>query len=124
MAPGSNYGWPVRSNGNDYDGDDIPDHTADDGFTKPAIFWNPVIAPGDFIFYSGKLWPEWRNQAIAAGMGSMALVRVSLEGEKGTEEARYAMGKRIRDVVEGPDGALYVIEDGGGGRLLKLTPAG
>ena len=124
VAPGSNYGWPVRSNGNDYDGDDIPDHTADDGFTKPAIFWNPVIAPGDFIFYSGKLWPEWRNQAIAAGMGSMALVRVSLEGEKGTEEARYAMGKRIRDIVEGPDGALYVIEDGGGGRLLKLTPAG
>ena len=53
----------------------------------------------------------------------MALVRVSLEGEKGTEEARYAMGKRIRDIVEADDGALYVIEDGAGGRLLELTPA-
>jgi len=118
----ANYGWPVRSNGDDYSGTPIPDHTADDGFTKPAISWNPVIAPGDFIFYSGKLWPEWRNQAIAAGMGSMALVRVSLDGAKGTEEARYAMGKRIRDIVEGPDGAIYVIEDGAGGRLLELRP--
>ena len=120
---GDNYGWPVRSNGNDYSGADIPDHTADDGFHKPAISWNPVIAPGDFIFYSGKLWPEWRNQALATGMASQAIVRVSLAGDKGTEEARYPMGKRIRDIVEADDGALYVIEDGAGGRLLELTPA-
>ena len=120
---GDNYGWPVRSNGNDYSGADIPDHTADDGFHKPAISWNPVIAPGDFVFYSGKLWPEWRNQALATGMASQAIVRVSLAGDKGTEEARYPMGKRIRDIVEADDGALYVIEDGAGGRLLELTPA-
>ena len=120
---GDNYGWPVRSNGNDYSGADIPDHTADDGFHKPAISWNPVIAPGDFLFYSGKLWPEWRNQALATGMASQAIVRVSLAGDKGTEEARYPMGKRIRDIVEADDGALYVIEDGAGGRLLELTPA-
>ncbi len=126
IAPGANYGWPVRSNGDDYSGTPIPDHTADDGFTKPAIFWNPVIAPGDFIFYSGKLWPQWRGQALMAGMGRppIGLVRVSLDGNKGTEEARYAMGKRIRDLVEAADGALYVIEDGPGGRLLQLTPAG
>jgi aldose sugar dehydrogenase len=123
IEAGNNYGWPVRSNGNDYDGDDIPDHTADDGFAKPAISWNPVIAPGDFLFYSGKLWPEWRNQALAVGLSSMALVRVSLDGEKGTEEARYGFGKRLRDIAEGPDGSLYVIEDGPGGRLLRLTPA-
>jgi glucose/arabinose dehydrogenase len=120
---GSNYGWPVRSNGDDYSGAPIPDHTADDGFTKPAIFWNPVIAPGDFIFYSGKLWPEWRGQALAAGLATMSIVRVSLEGGKGTEEARYKLEKRLRDIVEGPDGALYVIEDGPGGRLLRLTPS-
>ena len=119
---GDNYGWPVRSNGNDYSGADIPDHTADDGFHKPAISWNPVIAPGDFLFYSGKLWPEWRNQALATGMASQAIVRVSLAGDKGTEEARYPMGKRIRDIVEADDGALYVIEDGAGARLLRLTP--
>ena len=100
----------------------IPDHTADDGFTKPAISWNPVIAPGDFVFYSGKLWPEWRNEALAAGLGSMSLVRVKLTDGKGTEEARYKFDKRLRDIVEASDGSLYVIEDGPGGRLLHLTP--
>ena len=121
VVRGDNYGWPVRSNGDDYSGADIPDHTADDGFHKPAIFWNPVIAPGDFVFYSGKLWPEWQGQALATGLGSMAIVRISLDGDKGTEEARYAMGKRIRDIAEADDGSLYVIEDGPGGRLLHLT---
>ena len=82
-----------------------------------------MIAPGDFIFYSGTLWPEWRNQALAAGLGSTALVRVSLAGEKGTEEARYAFDNRLRDIVEAPDGSIYAIEDGSGGRLLHLTPA-
>jgi len=123
IEPGQNYGWPVRSNGDDYDGDVIPDHSADDGFTKPAISWNPVIAPGDFVFYSGKMWPEWRNQALAAGLATMSLVRVSLSAGKGTEEARYKFDKRLRDIVEADDGSLYVIEDGPGGRLLHLTPA-
>ncbi|OYW45286.1 MAG: dehydrogenase [Sphingomonadales bacterium 32-68-7] len=127
IVPGANYGWPVRSNGNDYSGADIPDHTADDGFTKPLISWNPVIAPGDFIFYSGKLWPQWRNQALIAGMGAqnaMGIIRVSIAGEKGTEEARHRFDKRLRDIAEAPDGSLLVIEDGAGGRLLHLTPAG
>jgi glucose/arabinose dehydrogenase len=119
---GANYGWPVRSDGDNYNGDPIPDHSADDGFTKPAISWNPVIAPGDFLFYSGKLWPEWRNQALATGLATTALVRVSLEGGKGTEEARYKFDKRLRDIVEADDGSLYLIEDGAGGRLLHLTP--
>jgi glucose/arabinose dehydrogenase len=123
VEPGNNYGWPVRSNGDNYNGDPIPDHSADDGFTKPAISWNPVIAPGDFLFYSGKLWPEWRNQALATGLATMAVVRVSLAGGKGTEEARYAFDKRLRDIVEADDGSLYVIEDGPGGRLLHLTPS-
>jgi glucose/arabinose dehydrogenase len=122
IEPGKNYGWPTRSNGENYNGDPIPDHSADDGFTKPAISWNPVIAPGDFLFYSGKLWPEWRNQALATGLATMALVRVSLEGDTGTEEARYKFDKRLRDIVEADDGSLYLIEDGPGGRLLHLTP--
>ena len=124
IEPGSNYGWPVRSYGDNYNGDPIPDHTEDDGFVKPAIYWNPVIAPGDFIFYSGKLWPEWRNQAIITGLGSTAIVRVSLADGKGTEEARVKFDKRIRDIVEAPDGSIYVVEDGPNGRLLQLTPAG
>ncbi|MBO9518698.1 MAG: PQQ-dependent sugar dehydrogenase [Porphyrobacter sp.] len=123
VEPGHNYGWPVRSNGDNYDGSPIPDHSADDGFTKPAIFWNPVIAPGDFVFYSGKLWPEWRNQAVIANLGTMSIVRVKLANDKGTEEARTKFDKRLRDIVEATDGSLYVIEDGANGRLLQLTPA-
>ena len=122
--PGKNYGWPVASNGSHYDGAAIPDHAPGDGFTAPAISWNPVIAPGDFTFYSGKLWPEWRGHALFAGMGRPAtgLTRVSLAGGTGTEEARYPFDKRLRDIVEGPDGAIFVIEDGAGARLLRLTP--
>ena len=120
---GDNYGWPIRSNGVNYNGSDIPDHTPDDGFHKPAIFWTPVIAPGDFAFYSGKLWPQWKNQALIANLGTQSLVRVSFSGDKGTEEARTDFGKRLRDIAEGPDGSLWVIEDGKGGRLLRLRPA-
>jgi glucose/arabinose dehydrogenase len=121
---GNNYGWPVRSNGVNYDGRPIPDHSADDGFVKAAIGWTPVIAPGDFIFYSGELWPEWRNQAVIANLGSQSIVRVSLDGNEGTEEARTEFGNRLRDIVEAPDGSIYIVEDGEGGRLLQLTPAG
>jgi glucose/arabinose dehydrogenase len=117
----ANYGWPIRSYGNNYNGDPIPDHSDDDGFNKPAIYWNPVIAPGDFVFYSGKLWPEWRDQALIASLGTTSLVRVSLKGDKGTEEARIKFDKRLRDIVEADDGSLYVIEDGPNGRLLHLT---
>jgi glucose/arabinose dehydrogenase len=124
VEPGNNYGWPVRSYGDNYNGDPIPDHTEDDGFVKPAIHWTPVIAPGDFIFYSGKLWPEWRNQALITGLGTTSIVRVSLEDGTGTEETRTKFDKRIRDIAEAPDGSLYVIEDGPGGRLLQLTPGG
>lgn len=125
VEPGNNYGWPVRSNGDNYNGDPIPDHSADDGFTKPAISWNPVIAPGDWVFYSGKLWPQWRNQAVIANLGNppIGIVRVSLSGDRGTEEARTDFGKRLRDIAEAPDGSLYVAEDGKGARLLRLTPA-
>lgn len=125
VEPGKNYGWPVASNGSHYGGEAIPDHSPDDGFAAPAISWNPVIAPGDFIFHSGKLWPQWRGQALFAGMGRPAtgMVRVSVSGETGNEEARYPFEKRLRDIVEAEDGSLYVVEDGAGGRLLHLTPS-
>ena len=125
VAPGANYGWPVRSNGDNYNGDPIPDHTADDGFTKPAAFWNPVIAPGDFLFYRGDLFPAWRGQALVAALGVTSVVRVSTDAASGTarEEARYRMPFRLRDIAEAADGSLWVLEDGPRGRLLRLTPA-
>ena len=121
---GSNYGWPVVSNGSHYDGRDIPDHETRPEFNAPEISWTPVIAPGDFIFYRGEMFADWTGDALIAGMGSKALVRVEIDGTSAREAARYAMGERIREVEQGPDGAIWLLEDGGGARLLKLTPAG
>jgi glucose/arabinose dehydrogenase len=122
VRKGANYGWPVVSQGDHYDGKDIPPHSSRPEFAAPAISWNPVIAPGDFTFYSGKLWPEWKGQAIVGGMKPTVLVRVAIDGESAREVARYPMDKRIREVVEGPDGELWLLEDGKGGRLLELRP--
>lgn len=121
VRPGQNYGWPLVSNGDHYDGKPIPRHATRPDLAAPAISWNPVIAPGDFIFYSGKMWPEWKGQALIAGLGSGGLVRVSVQGETMREEARYPLDNRIREIREAADGSLYVLEDGKGGRLLHLT---
>ncbi len=122
VRKGQNYGWPVRSNGDNYDGSDIPDHTADDGFAKPAISWTPVIAPGNMTFYSGDLFPGLKGDLLIAGLSSEAIVRVRIDGESAREVTRYPMDNRIRSVIEGPDGALWVLEDGSDGRLLELRP--
>lgn len=118
----ANYGWPVRSNGEHYNGDPIPDHSADDGFAKPALSWNPVIAPGDMIIYSGELFDAWQGQALIPGLGSQALVRVALEGDTAREVARYEFDARLRSIEQGPDGAIWIAEDGEDGQVLKLTP--
>ncbi|RXZ65971.1 PQQ-dependent sugar dehydrogenase [Pelagerythrobacter rhizovicinus] len=122
VVRGENYGWPVVSDGVHYGGDPIPDHSTRPEFHAPALSWDPVIAPGDFVFYSGKLWPEWKGQAIIGAMKPTAIVRVSIEGQKATEAGRYPFEKRVRDILEGPDGALWILEDREGGRLIKLTP--
>lgn len=121
---GANYGWPTVSDGDHYSGDAIPDHDTRPEFAKPAVVWTPVIAPGDMIFYSGSMFGDWRGDVIAAGLSSNALVRVEIDGETAREAARYEFGNRLRAVVQGPDGALWVLEDGEDGRLLRLVPAG
>jgi aldose sugar dehydrogenase len=122
VRKGANYGWPVVSEGDHYDGKEIPPHATRPEFAAPALAWNPVIAPGDFIFYSGKLWPEWKGQALIAAMAPAGIVRVGIDGERARELARYPMDKRIREIVEAPDGALWLLEDKAGGRLLELRP--
>ena len=124
VQAGANYGWPVRSYGDNYNGDPIPDHTADDGFVKPAIQWTPVIAPGDMIFYTGSMFADWAGDVLIANLRTTNITRVSLsaDGTTGTEEARYEFPERLRDIAQGPDGAIWVIEDGDGGRLIRLTP--
>ncbi len=121
VKAGANYGWPTRSYGNHYSGDPIEDHSADDGFVKPAIHWTPVIAPGDMHFYRGDMFPMFKGDALIAGLSSNALIRVEIDGDRATEAARYEFDERIRSVFEGPDGAIWLLEDGANGRLLKLT---
>ena len=121
----ANYGYPLVSAGDHYDGREIPDHDTHPEFEKPAISWNPVISPGDLMIYRGDLFSDWRGDAVAAGLSSQAIVRVELDGVDAREVGRYEMGARIRSIVEGPDGAIWVLEDDedeSAGRLLKLTP--
>jgi aldose sugar dehydrogenase len=125
VKPGQNYGWPLVSNGDHYDGKPIPRHNTRSDLAAPAISWNPVIAPGDFLFYTGDLFPQWKGQVLVGGMKPNVLVRVAIEGEKAREVARTPVEHRIRDIAQGPDGALWLLEDGkeeGASRLLRLVP--
>jgi aldose sugar dehydrogenase len=118
----SNYGYPKVSNGNHYNGRDIPDHSAGDGFEAPKVFWNPAISPGGLAFYNGDLFPKWKGSMFIGGLGSKALVRVTLDGDKASMADQWDMGARIREVEPAADGSLWILEDGPKGRLLKLTP--
>jgi aldose sugar dehydrogenase len=120
---GANYGYPIVSNGDHYDGRVIPDHDTRPEFNAPKAWWNPVISPSSLMIYSGALFPDWKGDAFIGGLSSQSLVRVEFDGDKAKEAERFDMGKRIRAVKQGPDGAIWLLEDGSGGRLLKLTPA-
>ncbi|TGX53365.1 PQQ-dependent sugar dehydrogenase [Sphingomonas gei] len=122
IVAGQNYGWPNVSNGQNYDGSNIPDHTPGDGYAAPFVSWTPVIAPGGMIIYGGALFGAWQGDAIIAGMTSRGLVRVRFTATSGAEAQRIGLGQRIREVEQGPDGAIWVLEDAANGRLLKLTP--
>ena len=124
---GGNYGYPIVSNGDHYDGRPIPDHDTRPEFIAPAVTWTPVISPSSLVFYSGDVFPGWKGSAFIGGLSSQSLVRVGFDGDGAREAARYDMGQRIREVEQGPEGGLWLLEDGGReggqGRLLKLVPA-
>jgi len=120
---GMNYGYPVVSNGRHYSGKNIPDHDTRPEFEAPKAWWTPVISPGGFIIYGGTLFPDWQGDGLIAGLSSESLVRIEFDGDKAREAARFDMGKRMRAIVQGPKGAIWMLEDGRGGRLLKLIPS-
>jgi aldose sugar dehydrogenase len=123
----ANYGYPKVSNGRNYGAstDDLPDHAAGDGFEAPKVFWNPAISPGGLMIYSGDMFADWKGSAFIGGLGAKSLIRVKLDGENAAKADQWEMGARIREVEQGPDGAIWLLEDGARGsqgRLLKLTP--
>jgi aldose sugar dehydrogenase len=127
ILPGRNYGYPIVSDGDHYDDKPIPDHDTRPEFEKPKVSWNPVISPGGLMVYSGKLWPQWKGDLFIGGLSSKALIRVDVDGTNARKADQWPMGERIREPEEGPDGAIWLLEDGrreGKGRLVKLTPPG
>jgi glucose/arabinose dehydrogenase len=122
IQPGRNYGWPLVSYANNYDGVPInnPDTRID--LAKPAIYWVPVIAPGNLMFYSGDLFPQWKGSALISGLGSATLNRIVISGSTATPAERWVIGFRVRDVAQAPDGALWLLEDAAGGGVYRVTP--
>ena len=118
---GVNYGWPVVSDGDNYSGSAIPDHNTRPEFQTAAIGWTPVIAPGDMIIYSGDMFGPWKGNALIAGLRSQALVRVTIDGESASEAERIEVGGRLRSVEQGPDGSIWVAQDGKDGKIIRLT---
>lgn len=120
----ANYGYPIVSNGDHYDGRDIPDHNTRPEFQAPTISWTPVISPSSMIIYQGEQFPQWQDKAIISGLSSESIVIVDLSQAKDNiakEVQRLDMGERIRGVISANDGSLWVIEDGSNGKLLHLT---
>jgi glucose/arabinose dehydrogenase len=125
ILPGRNYGYPIVSDGDHYDGKPIPNHDTRPEFEKPKVSWTPVISPAGLMVYSGKLWPQWEGDLFIGGLSSKALIRVDVDGTNARKGDQWPMGERIREPEEGPDGAIWLLEDGrrdARGRLLKLTP--
>jgi glucose/arabinose dehydrogenase len=122
ILPGKNYGWPDVSNGRNYNGKPIPDHPSGDRVEAPKLFWNPSISPAGLLIYTGSLFPQWKGDALIPALSGEALIHVKIRGDQASKADQWAMGKRIRAVDQGPDGAVYLLEDGPNARLLRLTP--
>ena len=120
---GKNYGWPFVSYGVNYDGVAIPSHDSTSSYTKPLIYWTPIIAPGSITFYNGRMFPQWKGSALMGGMATLTLNRITFDRKGGAAPAeRWTVGHRIRDVAVAPDGAVWMIEDANPGGLFRVTP--
>jgi glucose/arabinose dehydrogenase len=120
--PGKNYGWPIITYGEEYNGEPVGDGiTARDGMEQPIYYWDPVIAPSGMAFYDGSMFPEWRGSILVGALFSRSLVRLTLSAGRVTGEARYLEGTgRIRDVAVARDGSVVLLTDDGG-QVLRLT---
>lgn len=120
--PGKNYGWPLVSWGNHYDGRDIPDPPTRPDLTDAVKYWNPAISPSGLIFYTGAMFAPWKDNILIAGLGASALIRLKLDGGKVVDEERIDLGARIRDVEQASDGSIYLATDDSDGSIWRLRP--
>ena len=125
IEKGKNYGWPVIGYGIDYSGAKIHESTQKAGMEQPLKYWVPSIAPSGMTFYTGNVFAPWRGSLFVGALAGQILVRLGVDGDKVVEEERLLqqLRERIRDVREGPDGALWLATDSSSGRILRLTPA-
>lgn len=117
---GKNYGWPVVSWGDNYDGTKIPDPDTRPEFADAVITWTPTISPSGMIFYTGDHFKEWQGDMFIGGLTSTGLVRVQVDGENAKEVERIPLNLRIRDVEQAPDGSIYVLTDEDNGKVMRL----
>lgn len=120
---GKNHGWPIVSPGDHYDDAPIPRHSTRPEFAAPLQSWNPSISPSGMAFYTGDVFSAWRGDVLLGGLSGQALTRLTLKDGKVTAEERIDMQRRIRDVIQAPDGAVLLLTDGDNADLLRLTPA-
>ena len=121
---GKNYGWPVITYGRDYSGAPIGEGQRKEGMEQPVHYWDPSIAPSGLMFYTGNRFPNWRGNLFVGALGFQLLARLELDGERVRAEERLLeeMDRRIRAVVQGPDGFIYLLTDEDNGRILRLEP--
>lgn len=125
VVRGANYGWPLVSNGDHYDGRDIPNHHTRPEFAAPVLSANPVVSPSSLMFYSGSHFPEWQDDAFISGLTFGTVSRIEFDTMDSAREAqRYVFNTRVRAVEQGPEGGIWLLEDGVGGRLVRYTSAG
>ena len=123
ILPGKNYGWPIVSNGDHYDMSNIPDHETKPEFTKPIYYWHPAISPSGLIFYTGSLFKDWYGNALIGSFNSEALVVLKTVGNNVSSEERIWLHRRVRDIIQAPDGSVWIITDYKNGELIRLSPA-
>jgi len=126
IAKGKNYGWPKVSYGRNYDGTPVgTGKSRMAGLQEPVWHWTPSIAPSGMAFYTGELFPGWKGSLLNGALKFELLSRLTLKGDSAVKEERLLLGlrERIRDVRQGPDGAIYLLTDNGAGRILRVTPA-
>jgi glucose/arabinose dehydrogenase len=120
---GKNYGWPDVSEGENYDRVPIPKHASNRAFEPPKLYWVPSISPTSLLIYTGNLFPQWKGSGLIGTLTGPGLIRVTFNGDSAQKADQYELGMRIRFVGQGPDGAVYLLQDGPGAKLMRLTPA-